>query len=359
VSATSTIKQVVTDAVPQRWRRKAREQLVSFSVSHVCGPRRPRLSNNEGAVTCVVKNGAFYIEAFINHYLDMGFRHIVFLDNGSTDDTLSIAKRFSDVTVLRSGLPIEAYQPLLKNYLALHSIEGGWRLDADIDEFFDYPFSTVISLKQLFEYLNQRQYTAVITQMLDMFSDAPLSTLNKVREDRLSEVYSYYDISDITRVEYHSDPLTVHYGDRNNVSNRNAALYWGGVRRTLCGNECLLTKHALFFPSKDMELFPHVHFVNNARLADFSCVLRHYKLTGNAIEMALQSKEGFPANSRVYSQLIDFVASNFTTSIKQRGAAQLKQTAELVDNGFLFASTDYLTYVSTTDDDQPLSMARS
>ena len=38
------------------------------------------------------------------------------------------------------------YQPLFKKYLALNSAQGGWRLDVDVDEFFDYPFSDVLKL---------------------------------------------------------------------------------------------------------------------------------------------------------------------------------------------------------------------
>src|SRR5579862_8487263 len=98
-------------------RRAARERLVSLSVTHLHGPRRVRLSRNEGAVTCVVRNGAFYVEAFIRHYTRMGFKHIFFLDNGSGDDTLSLIKKHDNVSVCTSSLPVDANQGLFKKYL--------------------------------------------------------------------------------------------------------------------------------------------------------------------------------------------------------------------------------------------------
>src|SRR5580765_2053058 len=97
--------------LPHKLRRLVRERLVAHSVRHLSGPRRLQLSGNEAIVTCVVKNGEFYVESYIRHYAEMGFRHIFFLDNGSTDGTVSIAQQYPNVTILRTDLPIEANQP--------------------------------------------------------------------------------------------------------------------------------------------------------------------------------------------------------------------------------------------------------
>jgi hypothetical protein len=86
----------------------------------------------------------------------MGFRHIYFLDNGSSDKTISIGKRHKNVSFCQSNLPIDAYLSLFKKYLAKKYVKGGWCLDADQDEFFDFPFSDVIDCAFL-KYLNQKQ----------------------------------------------------------------------------------------------------------------------------------------------------------------------------------------------------------
>lgn len=333
--------------LPPAWRRKIREFAVSLNVTHLSGPKKLRLSRQDAVVTCVVKNGEFYMESFIRHHSRMGFRHIFFLDNGSTDQTIAIAQKHNNVSISQSTLPIDTYQGLFKKYLAHNSAQGAWCLDADIDEFFDFPYSNVIRLHDLLEYLNGKQYTAVMTQLLDMFSDTPLSRLTQHDDDNLSAVYEYYDTSDLAKTPYRASELVASYGSSNQVSNANAALYFGGIRKRLYGNDCLLTKHSLFMPDKRLDLFPHVHFVNHARLADVSCVMLHYKLTRNALDVALQNKEGFVGNSERYGQFIDFLSNKPAYQIKQHTAVRFKTVDELVENGFLFASQEYREYVRT------------
>lgn len=345
---TFQLKSLLKSLVPRRWRGKMREQLVSMDITHLHGPKNLRLANNEAVVTCVVKNGEFYVEQFIRHYTKMGFRHIFFLDNGSRDRTVAIAKTHKNVSICASTLsPIEAHQAHLKSYLAKKSSQGGWCLDADIDEFFDYPFSEIMELSDFLEYLNRRRYTAVITQLLDMFSDKPLSYLANRQQDQLSSVYQYYDISQVTKEDYDDAELVAKYGAENEPASANAALFWGGIRRTLYGANCLLTKHSFFRPGKGLELFPNVHFVNNARLADVSCLMLHYKLTSNALDMAVQNKEGFRGIGKVYTDLIDLLRSRPGYHIKQNTAVKFRRASDVVESGFLFMSEDYRAYVKS------------
>src|SRR4030066_1320861 len=111
-------KRLLKILLSPKLRRKIRESIVSMRVTHLFGPKRIRLSGNEAVVTCVIKNGEFYIEPFIRHYSQMGFRHIFFLDNGSTDQTISIGERHSNVSICQSKLPIDTYQNYFKRYLA-------------------------------------------------------------------------------------------------------------------------------------------------------------------------------------------------------------------------------------------------
>jgi hypothetical protein len=330
--------------LPAKLRRSIRQSFVSHSVTHISGPKRLLLVHNEAVVTCVVKNGEFYLENFIRHYLHMGFRHIFFLDNGSTDRTISIAQQYPNVSVCASHLSIDSHQAHFKKYLAQTSSEGGWCLDADIDEFFDYPFSDQISLRDFLEYLNSQRSTAVITQMLDMFSDQPLGSLSAAPEKDLKGVYQHYDLSNATRTGYQDASFVARFGHSNEVTHDKASLYFGGIRKTLYGNNCLLTKHSLFVPGQ-VEPFPHVHFVNHARLADVSCVLLHYKLTGNALQTAVQNREGFVGISQGYSDFINLLTSHPDVRIKKDTAARLRSVNDLLANDFLFMSANYEQYV--------------
>lgn len=334
--------------VPPAWRRRAREQLVAMQVKHVAGPKRIRLSKNEAAVTCVVKNGEFYLESFLRHYLQMGFKHVFLLDNGSTDRTASIAKEHANVSLSQSTLPIDRHQRLFKRHLAQQSVEGGWCVDADVDEFFDYPGSDEIPLGKFLAYLNRHQYTAVVTQLLDMFSAAALAELQDGKQEDLFALYEYYDLSAARSTPYRTSEVAAQYGPRNQVAHDGTALWWGGIRKTLWGNDCLLTKHSLFLPASGLDPFPHVHFVDNASLADVSCVMRHYKLTSNALAMALQNRTEFLTHSQTYANCVEFLTNSSAHSVKQETAKQFRGTDALVAEGFLFASAGYREYVGSS-----------
>jgi len=330
--------------VPEGWRRGVREGVLPFFVKHIRGPKWCRLESNEAAVTCLVRNGEFYLRSFIEHYTEMGFRHLFLLDNGSDDKTVEIAAAFENVTIYRCTLPVETYQASFKRHLAERTVRGGWCLDVDIDEFFDYPYSECFKVQRILEYLNSKGYTAVVTQMLDLFAEKPWSQLEHKREEDVKEVYGYYDLSEVRKEGYRASKLAALYGNQNRIGYESTALCFGGIRKTLYGIDPLLTKHSLFRPGRGLELFPHVHFVNRARLADISCLLRHYKLTSNAQETSRQNRAAFPSNGKGYGDLLSLVASQSDFQIKRATATKFGRAEELIDSGFLFMSDDYRAF---------------
>ena len=340
---------IVKDMVPRKWKRVLRERFLPLYVKHLFGPRQIALADDEAAVTCVLRNGEYYLDSFVEHYSRMGFRHIFILDNGSTDRTVECARRHKNVTVYESTLPIEAYQAVFKKRLAEMSAPKGWCLDVDMDEYFDYPFSHVVSLSKFLKYLNRGGYTAVLAQMLDMFSDMPVAALaHKRPEENVKEVYRYYDLSHICKVDYRTAEMTRAHAPRNKYSSASTCLYFGGIRKALFGTNCLLTKHSLFRTGKGLELFPHVHFVNNARVADVSCVLYHYKLVSNAYETALQNKTAFTGTSKGYSDLMGLIEKRPEYRIKTETTVEFHDLSELLAKDFLFTSKDYQRYCTET-----------
>jgi len=110
-------------------------------------------------------------------------------------------RKAEDVTVLQTKVPYNRYENTMKRYLAERFSSRRWNLCADIDELFDYPFSERLSLRDFLGYLNNTNYTAVVAQMLDMFSDVPLQKLESKADDVLHAKYPFYDISAITKEE--------------------------------------------------------------------------------------------------------------------------------------------------------------
>ena len=339
----SFLKTILSDKI----KRNLRTFFLPLHINHLFGPMSIKLSHNEAAVTCVLKNGEFYIDAFIDHYLNMGFRHIFFLDNGSTDGTIDLIRKYSNVSVFKCMLPIEKYQIIYKQFAAEKFISNGWCLDADIDEFFDYPFSKSMSLENFVEYLNVNGFSAVLCQMIDMFSEKPLSSLTEnASKEELKTIYCYYDLSNVTMVDYFTSDMTRKYAPQNVVAHENSKLLFGGIRKSLYGLNCLLTKHSLFLTGKGLDIFPHVHFVDKAKIADVSCAILHYKLASNAYETAMQNKEAFIGNSKGYRDFIRLIEENPEYCIRSINSSELQSINDLVNDKYLFCSDNYIQYIN-------------
>jgi hypothetical protein len=294
-----------------------------------------------------VKNGGFYIESFIRHHLAMGVRHIFLLDNGSSDRTLEIARAFSCVSGFRTDLPVGKYQKVLKRVFAATVGGTSWCLDLDIDELFDYPARTSVSLTSLISYLNQHRFTAVVTQMLDMFPERPLSDLDSTVEADLKGVYRQYNLQAIRRETYLGSKLGKEYGARNRFmpEAETPDLFFGGIRKQFYGLDCLLTKHALFRQAGGLDVFPHVHFVDNAFIADVTGVLLHYKFTANAAQLATQNAKAFDANSSGYNDFLSALSADPELSCLRAGAQELASVDQLVADGFLAVGPQYQRFV--------------
>jgi hypothetical protein len=319
----------------------------ALDVEHVHGLEVVPYRDDELIVVCLVRDGRPWIEAFIEHYFSLGARHIVFLDNGSSDATVPVAAGHDNVTVLRSTLPFDRYELLLRQYLIGRFGKGRWSLCVDVDELFDYPYSDVIGLDSLLGYLHGKSYTAVAAQMLDMFPEDPLTGPDGEPEGAFRERHTLYDLSALKRkdVEQHSG--------RNNLFGRgDVEVLAGGIRETVFGVMPRLTKFPLVFSDgavKPVEESPH--HIDNARIADFSCVLLHYKYVGNFHEHAAQAvrEENHWNGSAQYKQYLEVLRKNPRLTLRQDTSQELESVNELLEEQFLVVSEDYVAWVDAEE----------
>jgi hypothetical protein len=319
---------------------RVRRWMVRLSVKHMHGPKKIAYSPDELVVVCLVRDGRMYVRSFIDHYLSLGVKHIVFLDNGSDDDTVAVAQEHERVTVLQTKLPYKKYEFEMKHYLISRFGKGRWSLCVDIDELFDYPYSDVVGLSSLLRYLNERSYTAVVAQQLDMFPDRPLSSRVSQEDEPLKELYRFYDISNIKKEDYKS--RRPHR--RNVVANDDITIYKDGIRTTLFGLTLTLIKHPLIFFDGQARPEGAFHRISNARVADFSCVLYHYKLVDGLPEQAardLREERRYPILIPYYEMYRDVTERNPDIGIGRDTAMELESVNELIENGFLVVSDEY------------------
>src|ERR671921_2358140 len=179
------------------------EEIPPDSIEHLHGPEEVPYAEDELVLVCLMRNGRPYVKSFVEHHFSLGIKHLFFLDNGSTDGTIEALKGYENVTVLQTGLPFKRYEVSIRQYLVKRfGREGRWCLYADIDELFDYPYSDVVGLDSLLGYLNERSYTAVVAQMLDMFPEESSSEAASKEGEPLKEQHAFYDVSNVRKWSY-------------------------------------------------------------------------------------------------------------------------------------------------------------
>jgi hypothetical protein len=316
------------------------QQIVHPTVEHVHGLEEVAYGMDELVVLCLLRDGRPYVRSFVEHYSSMGAKHLVFLDNGSTDGTVEALKEYANVTVLRTELPFKGHQGVMKRYLIDRFGRGRWSLLVDIDEFFDYPYSDVIGLDSLLGYLNGNSYTAVAAQMLDMFPERPLSGRASSLDENLIEVHRFYDISNLRRrriTEHRRQP------PGNTYASSEIEAFSRGIRWTVFGVSAFLTKHPLVFLDGNVKPMPP-HWVSNARVADFTGVLLHYKFLADHLhKQATQAPRARSPEARArYNKYLEALEETPDLVVKGEAARELKSVNDLVDNGFLVVSEEYM-----------------
>lgn len=307
------------------------------------GPASVDLAPDEVALIALVKDAAYFLGPFLQHHQSLGVRHIVLLDNGSTDDTVAIAKRFEGVTVLCNTLPAKRYEVLLR-VQAARVVRGGWLLFADADEMFETPLA--VPLPRLLAYLNGRGFTAMVAQMLDLFSPVPYGAAKRWDYGQVIARADRYSLGGVVSVPYH-DREQIGFSwflDRNEGE---VALKIGGVRAEVFGEACFLSKHSLVRNMAGVEVMSHPHCASGVRVADVTGLLRHYKLTGDYLA---RDRASVAAGTWDHAEDAKRLAAAGAGDAFVIAPAQMQAYAgpeALVEQGFLAVSDDYRQFLQT------------
>jgi len=327
----------------------SRERIGSFEVQHLHGPWEITGGDDELVVLCLVRDGEPWVHTFMEHYFSLGARHLVFLDNGSTDGTVAAACGHDNVTVLRTELSFGASvegtegQNLMRRYLIERFGKHRWSLCVDIDELFDFPYSDVIGLDSFLRYLNSKSYTAVMAQMLDMFPEKLAVNSTRETTEAFKDEYRFYDISKIKRSTIGESELATH----NTINSEDVAVkVRGGVREDVFGFKPLLTKYLLLYSDGTLK-HSGVHAVRNASISDITCVLLHYKFYAFALQdywyRSIEYKKGRgPFMRSRYDSYVQVLEGKPELHLGLESSSEFVGVNDLLENGFLVASDDYL-----------------
>lgn len=248
------------------------------SVAHLSGPQDPVAALDKVTVVALVRDGMFYLEAFLAHYRALGAARFVFCDNGSSDATVERLAVEPDCTVLRSTLPWGEIENDFRRHAAERFAPGRWCLFADMDEIFTIDGADRIGLDGLTRYLDRHGYTALVAQMLEMFAPMSLREAGELPYAEALRAFDHYDLRDVRCRPYHDPGIGFSYFlESNTVASPDIGVLFGGIRARVFGENCCLTKHPLVRVMADVQPGIHPHAAAHVACSDFTALIKHYK----------------------------------------------------------------------------------
>lgn len=125
---------------------------------------------------CCLRNEQFRMPFFAEYYRNLGVKHFLVVDNGSTDSFPEWAAKQPDVSVWRTAASYRdsRFGMLWLNDLLRRHGTGHWCVVVDPDEFLVYPHMETRSLNALAGFLEEEGRSSLHTILLDAYSDKRL-----------------------------------------------------------------------------------------------------------------------------------------------------------------------------------------
>jgi hypothetical protein len=326
--------------IHQRWLANRYRREVAVRTQKLHGGFGP-VRQDDLVVVGLMRDVEKHVTSFVGHHLQLGAKHVVLMDNGSEDASIDTACELQDVTVLECDVPYATHKHAMKQYLCERFGQGCWCLIADLDERFEYPHSEELHLRDFLGYLNRHGFSAVVAQMLDLFSAGPPHEWPDTSAE-LERDCRFYDVSGIEQ--------RAHRRDRKNfIGGGNLRKWSGGIRRTAfkMQNGPNLTKHPLLFPDRGaIPSFKSAHRCRHAHIADVTCLLKHYKFDldfFNRCQLAVQRKN-YHRESVEYRAYLSALQQTPHLVLKQETAQEYVSASLLAEQGLLWVSPAYREY---------------
>lgn len=330
-----------------RWRSRTAitRAKVFWHTEWLHGPTRVRLEDDDCGLVTMVKDAEFYIEELLRHHTALGVRHILVIDNGSQDATVKIAARYPDVTVLRNTLPPREFETRLRADLARRVYGGGWLLFVDSDELFDPPGTGPNALRRLCGYCNARGFSAVACQVLDMFSDRPISETSSMPYAEAIKCFDQYSLDDIENYRFKDSNLKFSWFlQQSHCPSPEVRILFGGIRQQHFGEACCLTAQRMVRNLPEIGLYAHPHFTTNVTCADVTALIRHYKFTGDIIARETAQLQRNTWGHGEDRARMSKLADNPDYVITCANARRFTGLEALVEEGFLVQSETFSTW---------------
>jgi len=157
--------------------------------------RTDRIRKDDILVFSTLRNERVRLSYFLRYYRNLGVKHFLIVDNGSTDGTVEFLKCQDDVSLWTTdhGYKRARYGVDWLNWLQSKHGHGHWTVTVDPDEFLVYPFCDTRPLPALCDWLDASSIRSFSAMLLDMYPKGPLDEASYRAGQDPFEVASWFD----------------------------------------------------------------------------------------------------------------------------------------------------------------------
>lgn len=345
----SAPRKSVVEKVQERLRRYQHRRQLRRETHHIHGPKHCFAPPGSVVLICLVRNGAYYLDSFLHYYRQLGVEHFVFIDNGSTDETVSLLKQEPNTAILQSHLPWGRFENDLRNLAADRYARDRWCLIVDMDEIFEFEGQKTLGISGLTTWLTHQSFTGVLSQMVEMFPKAPLAEVANMPYAQVLETFDHFDLSTIDAFSYHDPDLSFsYYLQQNALLDGATKVLFGGIRKKVFGENCCLTKHPLVFNGQGTEVGIHPHVSAGVRLAPFTTAIRHYKFANDSLSRDQATVRDGSIGHGEDKQRIKVMAQKPELSLWSSDAQKYTGVELLQKQGFLLTDPAFSAHVASS-----------
>lgn len=302
--------------------------------------KRPiRVKPNEIIAFACVRNEFLRLPYFLDYHRSLGVNRFIFVDNNSSDETVSFLLSQPDIHVYYTEDSYAAARcgiDWLNELLTTHG-RGHWTLTLDADELLIYPMCEDINLRQLTHFLDQGKAQGLATFLLDMYSDKPIRRTIYERGMPFQNLSPFFDAD--TYHQRNKNGLPVRGGPRHR-------LFWEGRIRE--NPSPVLTKIPLVKWREGLEFEASTHVIRNLRLSPLTGVLQHYKFFSDfytSAEEEVARKEHWDAAAQ-YESYWRVLGKNPNLSALYDGSIKYEDSSQLVKLNLMKLSKEFEQFVA-------------
>ncbi|WP_410482339.1 glycosyltransferase family 2 protein [Ovoidimarina sediminis] len=151
-------------------------------------------------VFSTVRNEMIRLPYFLRYYRNLGARHFLIVDNGSTDGTADYLAEQTDVSLFHTNASYRRarYGIDWMNWLLNAYGHGHWCLTVDPDEFLIYPFCDTRPLPALTDWLQASAIRSFGTLLLDLYPKGPIDEVAYHAGQDPLEIAHWFDSGNYT-----------------------------------------------------------------------------------------------------------------------------------------------------------------